>query len=361
MTKPDPEVYLVPVSDDRVIAIPADPPKQGAGDLEDLVASVGPLLGAFLRQHGAAGARLYELSPESRRILAAAHSDRVGGYFRGVLRGSDGKVTHQLQLREVSPSSPPSGFEVAVAVQLASIQAQLARMERSINAVALNAERVVAFIEEQQRARLLAGLHVLNDVHARSSRLGELSDTDWQRLAGIELEIETQLRAVSQELDCRITGSIFTGNPKVDAAAADKLDADRSRQLIELHRMLIGGLGAWNELLLVRKISSDDFDIHEAELAGKRLRELAERHADLVARLEDLTAVMSKTSPRSVLGRLVTDGLVIGGRNDARDIATVQAAKAVLETAVTEGRPRPVLESSAQSLTSESPDIELSA
>jgi hypothetical protein len=135
---------------------------------------------------------------------------------------------------------------------MAAIQAQLARMEAVLNDVVLSVGRVASLLERQQRSKLQAALRMLRDTHERTRSTSELSDVDWQRLTGIELELEAQLDAVGDELqDCLSVR--FTGNPKRDAGIMDQLGAERVRELVELHRLLIGGLRQWNALLLLRK------------------------------------------------------------------------------------------------------------
>jgi hypothetical protein len=334
------EVYLVPLDDRTVLALaPEDEPADSAFSFASLAAEVGPLLTAALRKAGVGGASLYELSPDSQRLLSTAQKNEVGSYFRGVLRREDGKISHQLQLREVTSTPAPSAFDVAAAVQLAAIQSQLSRMEEILNEVALSVERVVSFLELQQRARLLAALRMVQDVHDRASRTGALGDVDWQRLSGaVELELEAQLQAVCEELDRRLSHCHFDGHPKRAAAAMDKLDPKRVAELLELHRLLISGLRRWQELVLFRKISEDEFDHAEAVRAADRLRALHERQSNLLQRVDQLAAAAWKAKPRSNLARLLVDGIIQGSRNDDRDLKTIKSGRERLEASVTASR-----------------------
>ena len=352
MRADDAEYYLLPLEGNKVLAVPTDDQGELSTDLsmlgEDVVRALGPLITTALRKSGTTGAKVFEMSPESEKLLASAKTAEVGSYFRGVLRNERGHATHQVQLREVKPVAGPSPFEQVAAAQLAAIQAQLERIEDILNSVALNTTRIVEHIEAQQRARILASLKLIAEIHERTVRTGTLASTDWNRLTGsIELELESQLGAISDELGRRLAGGAFTSNPKQAAKVMEELDPKRISELVELHRVLVVGLRRYTELLLVRKLDAEEFDEQEALDAQARLLALYERHSGLLSRLEEIALAASKAKPRGNLQRLVTDGILIGSRNDATDLATVWAGRKSIEATAEQSRKPKAIEGPA--------------
>lgn len=350
MSADDAEYYLLPLEDNRIVALPTQ--SGGSGELagfgEDFARSVGPLLATALRKGGASGAKVYELSPESQRKLATARTNEVGSYFRGVLRRDDGRVSHQVQLREVTPANVPTPFEAMAGAQLAAIQAQLGRIEEILNSVALNTERIVDFLEREQRASILGALSIIAEVHDNTVRNGALSGADWSRLSGtIELEIKKQLGAIGEELEDRLARANFKSDPKHSIKEMDQLDPKRINSLVELHRVLVGGLRRYLELLLVRKIDEGSFDEHEALRARERLQELYERHAGVLERLEAIAEQAGRARPRSNLQRLFHDGIVGGSHNDAKDLAGIEKGRKSIEDCAAKSRRSKAIEAPA--------------
>lgn len=331
------EVWFVPVNDESIWIVNKDGQPDGTDHVAGRISTFAPLIGAFLRRGGGSGGQLYELSPESQRQLASARKNYVGSYFRGVLRDGKGQTSHQVQLRETSSAAAPSGLEVASLMQLAAIQAQLGRMEDTLNHIALSTERLLEFVERQQRSRIRASLELLADVRERAHRAQVLADVDWQRLTGVEIELQTQLFAVAEELDQRLSLR-FSSDPKKSAHAADKLDANRVVELVRLHRLLMSGLLRWTELMLTRKVDTGAFNPLEFESARRRLAELGDRHNTLATQLDHLATSMRKARPRSAWDRLWSDGLVLGGNSDERDLKRVKKARQMIEEAARETR-----------------------
>ncbi len=328
-------VYFIPVDDTRLIAVSDDVTGgEDVGpdylDISNLIDAVGPLIAAVLRAGGVGSARLYEMSPASQKLLASARKDEVGMYFRGVLRAEDGRITHQVQLREVSPASAPLGLDTVLVAQMAAVQAQLGRIEAIVNDVAISTERVVAFVERQQRSWLVEALRLISDVHERATRSAKLTGTDWERISGIELNLNAQLRAISDELNDRLRDARFTGNPGDDARVIAKLDAARVDELMQLHRVLIGGLGRLQELVLLRKLAADDFDEAELEAMRARIGELYDTQDRLHTEIQRIVRAAERAQPRSPWKRLVTDGLVVGRRNDERNLNKIVSGRARL-------------------------------
>lgn len=361
MNADDSEYYLLPLEDNRVVAVPTQ--STGGGELaglgEDFARSVGPLLATALRKGGLPGAKVYELSPESQRKLAMARTNEVGSYFRGVLRREDGKVSHQVQLREITPANKPTPYEAMAGAQLAAIQAQLGRIEDILNSVALNTERIVKFLEREQRASVLGALSIIAEVHENTLLNGALSGTDWSRLSGtIELEIKKQLGAIGDELEDRFGRASFNTDPKHSIKEMDQLDPQRVSALVELHRVLVGGLRRYLELLLVRKIDEGSFDEHEALSAQARLQELYDRHAGVLERLEAIAELAGGVRPRSNLQRIFHDGIVNGSRNDAKDLAGIEKGRKHLEASAAKSRRTKAIEAPA---TLDAPALEVTS
>lgn len=335
---PDEEVFLVPIGDEGVLAVPvADEGSRHGGDSADLSAliqAVGPLVGAVLKGRGANGATYYELSPDSLKMLDGARLDKVGNYFRGVLRNADGQISHQVQLREVQASPAPPGIDpvsVAQMAQMAAIQAQLGRIEDTLNDLTTSVESVTRFLETQQRARVEAALQVLRELHDRARTTGVVSATDWHRLTGVELDLETQLRAVRAELSKRLSGRSFGNGPSADAKQMAKVEPERIADLVELHKMLLGGLRGWNELLLLHKFEAGELTEGEVAAVMERLSRLESHHRELLGQIKSVVNSSKKSKPRSTFQRLFTDGLILGGANDDRNLHTVRSGRKVLK------------------------------
>ena len=330
----DQEVYLVPLGDETVLAIPIGGQDDTLGvegpTLQTLIGAVGPLLGAALRGRGANAATYFELSPESLKKFEGARLDTVGSYFRGVLRNNEGQISHQVQLREVQASPAPPGIDPVALVQMAqmaALQAQLDRIEDTLADLSLSVERVAQFLETQQRARIESAIRLLRELHDRARVSGSISSTDWDRLSGVELDLETQLLAVRTELEHRLSGREFGKSPKDDAKQMKEVDPGRIAELVHLHRMLLGGLRGWNELLLLRKFESNELNEAEAEAVRNRLLALEDQHRTVFNQIRDVSSASQKSRPRSAIRRLVTDGLVIGGKNDDRHLDFLSAQR----------------------------------
>ena len=357
MTADSEDVYLVPIDDQHVLAVPVahGSSNPSLSEAAKLMADVGPLIGAALRRRGQGSAALYDMSPESRRALLQFKTNDVDGYFRGVLRREDGKTAHQVQLREVDREpSAAGGVDPIVAAQLAAIQFQLNRMEDTLNDVALGVANVASFLEIDQRAKIEAALRIICEVHDRAGVHGLVSDTEWQRLAGIELLIETQLNAVRSELQDRFERASFKGNPKHDVKAIDAADPSRLAALLSLQRALIGALRRSQEVLLLRKIGLEEFDETEARTALERLYLLERDYTLLDERARKLIESATQARPRSNWERLISDGIVMGEKNDRNDLAKIANGCDVLRKAL----PAPVERSA---LTSRRPMLELTS
>lgn len=336
----DEEVFLVPVADDLVLAIPVDGALEASGtggiDLPVLIEAVGPLVGKVLKRRGIKGATYYELSPESQKMLQGARRDFVGDYFRGVIRQPKGQFKHSLQLREVESVPAPTGVDPLMALQMAqmaAIQAQLGRIEDAIGELSISVEAVLGFLEGQQRSSVEEALQILREVHDRARLTGTISSNDWDRLmsARVEAELGTQLRAVRRELVEKLSKVQFGNSPSADSMQMKAIKPKRVGELVELHRMLLGGLRGWNELLILRKFEAGELTETEIAAAKKRLSKLESQHSELLGLLGSAIDSSKKSRPRGTWERLFSDGLWLGGSNDDRNLKVVRDGRAQLK------------------------------
>lgn len=345
---------LVLVDEHHLLVLDEDAAAECASGftLDDAARAAGPLLTALLKCAGSSGAKLYEMSPESQKLLQGAELNKVGSYFRGVLRDGDGRLSHQVQLREVKPpSKAPAGFDVAMAAQLAAVQLQLNRIEDAVYAVGVNVEHVLNFVQDQQRARIRACISLVGEIHGHVEATGALAPTDWARLHGVELDLETQRLAVAEELERRV-GLKLSGNPKEAVKAMkSKVDAQRVEELLAQHRLLVFGLRQVLELTLLERLQAGHLDDRYVEAARARLEGLAGSHLGLLGGIEALVEKASKVRPRSNWDKFWSDGLVLGGSNDDKDLAEIKTRRTKLAAAVKSSRPpRALLGSAAREL-----------
>lgn len=317
----DQEVWIVPAGDDVVVVTdrgrasaeqaPGLDPRlllKGAGDLFTVAKAV----------LGEGGSVLYELSPESQEQLKKLSKNHVGGYFRGVLRRQDGTAGHQLQLRE-APSSPPDLQNLMLAAQLHAMQVQLDRIEDLVRDVLRSVAEVTTFLQEHQRAEIVAVLNMVTEAYERAQRAGRLGSIDWERLAGVELVLETQLRHVGQEIDGRLESFGMPSTPKELAAAHDGLNSARVRDLFGRYGALVIARSRWQELVVLRKQQANELDAEEVAAFADRLKGLA---ADATTRLDRVAQIIEQAAtvePRSWT-RIFWDGLVAGARNDRKHL-----------------------------------------
>lgn len=340
------EVFLVPVGDDVVLAVPTSELEQQASEsragLASLFGKANPLIAAAMGHSGdvkGRGAALFEMSTESYRKYEDARLDEVGTYFRGVLRTSKGQASHQVQLREVQQTQVPIGFDTFAAAQMAAIQAQLDRIKDTLADLTVSVSEVMQFLEEQQQAEIEAALRVIRNVHDRAKRTRAISDTDWTRITGLEHVLEKQLIAVRKELDRRLKSRVFGGTPEADRKQMEMIEPDRVAELVKAHRLLVGGLRGWNELLVLRKYQMGELGEEEVLDVKTRLKELRAQQDDVLDAVDLIVSPENETRPRSRLQRLFKDGIVLGARNDAHNLVTIAAGRETLKN-VGSGEPR---------------------
>lgn len=332
------EVFLVPVGDDVVLAVPAGDMEVLAPEarhgLASLFSKTGPLIAAALDGSGdlnVRGAALFEMSTDSYKKYKDARLDEVGAYFRGVLRTSKGQASHQVQLREVQPTQMPVGFNAIMAAQMAAIQAQLDRIEDTLADLAISVSEIMRFLEVQQRAEIEAALRVIRQVHDRARATRAISDTDWTRIVGVEQVLEKQLIAVRSELQSRLKNPKFGGTPEADRQQIDKINPDRVAELVDAHRLLTGGLRGWSELLALRKHQEGELTDEEVSALIERLQELRAQHDDVRDAVGMVASPAHEAKPRGRIQRLLKDGIVLGAKNDAENLTAIAVGRETLK------------------------------
>lgn len=345
----DLEVFLVPVGDDVVLAVPAGDLESLASEarpkLASLFSKASPLIAAALERPGdlnARGAALFEMSTDSYQKYKDARLDEVGAYFRGVLRTSKGQASHQVQLREVQQTQMPVGFNTIVAAQMAAIQAQLDRIENTLADLATSVSEVMRFLEVQQRAEIEAALRAIRKVHDRARSQRSISDTDWARIVGLEQVLEKQLIAVRIELQSRLQNPKFGGTPEDDRQQIDEINPDRVAELVHGHQLLAGGLRGWNELLALRKHQEGELTAEEVSDITTRLKELRAQQEDVRDAIGMVASPAQEARPRGNIQRLLKDGIVMGAKNDAENLAAIAVGRETLKKLnAAQGSPAP--------------------
>ncbi len=351
MTTPeydDEEVFLVPVADDVVLAFPIESRKQSQQsdwiNIAEFIRAVGPLIAKALEKSGIGSANYYELSAESQKQLQGAKRDYVGDYFRGVIRQPKGQFKHSLQLREVKASAPPSAIDpmqAAMVAQMAAVQVQLSRIEDAVGDLSTTVDAILEFLEVQQRAGIEVALDILREVHERAKATGTITEDDWHRImsAHVETEFGKQSRAVRSELASKLAGIQFGVSPREDAKTMKQVKPERVGELVELHRMLLGGLRGWYELMMLRKYLANELTQSEVNAISNRLNKLNTEHEQLLQLLDAAIQSSRLSKPRRNVTRLFSDGLVIGGENDKRNLKVVTDGRKVLQRVQRSVRP----------------------
>ncbi|ALP50558.1 hypothetical protein P9K31_04935 [Corynebacterium glutamicum] len=332
------EVFFVPVGDDVVLALPT-------GDVEELPSKehprlatifnkVSPLIASVLGQNSDQNNRsaaLFEMSADSYEQYKNARLDVIDTYFRGVLRTSKGQASHQVQLREVQQTQIPTGFSPILAAQMAAIQVQLDRIEDSLAELATSISEIMQFLEMQQQSEIKAAVKIIREVHDRAKVKNTISDTDWTRISGHELVLQGQLIAVRDELKTRLEDIRFGNTPASARKQMDSMDPARVANLFQSHRLLTGGLRGWNELYTLRQHQMGELDETDVSDTVKRLKELQDQQEDIEKAIAQVTSPEKEVKPRSRIQRLFTDGMVLGKKNDLKNLTIVDAGRETMK------------------------------
>ncbi|MEX1907593.1 hypothetical protein L6241_04690 [Janibacter sp. Y6] len=296
----------------------------------DLLAEVGPVAFALLKSFGLHARKVYELSPESADLLIDARLDTVGSYFRGVLRSDKGQVSHQLQLREVEARTF-SAIEALTAVQLLVIQQQLRQIKVSVDAVTRDVRHVVRALEIEQRSQVEAALDTVRRVRAIAGTTGAVDDSDWSRVAHLEQVFKATLLGVENELLLRLNGATFGASPQADATAMQDVDTARVAALVDLMCVLHSALREWDETYLLYKLTRGEVTDTHLEQVVRDMRSRNDRGVKVLEAVTQTTDRSMSAHPRGMFHRLLTNGLVVGEREDEKNLKVVTLGRQRLQ------------------------------
>ena len=175
-----------------------------------------------------------------------------------------------------------------------ALQAQLSVIERKLDDLQTDVTSIIRDGQVALLAKSEALLTILADVHDDLTITGRLTEDDWRRVAGPELEVRTlhaqtsaQLRDMSRRLDeseARLSRRV--------AAATSATRNDRLRFWMEAHVVAEVALTRWELIRLHRLLATGDAkldretaDVQDALIARRVVTEdLASHLADYVGR-----------------------------------------------------------------------------
>lgn len=321
------ETFVFPIGDDEVLVMPARDPEapptkewpENASTFIKAGIKAGLLTTTALDLLGVVSmpkAVLFEMSPDSYREYKGARLDEVGTYFRAVLRTQQGQTSHQVQLRAVQQAPVPVGANMLAAAQMMAIQAQLDRIEGTLATLMESAAEIMQFLEVQQRAEIEAALQVLRQVGERAKDSGALSDTDWERVVGLEIVLEKQLISVKYDLEKRLRNAEFGVTPKADHQRMNEINPNRVAELARYYWLLSGGVRGWTELLALRRCQEGEFTDPEFFAIKSRMEKLQAEQENILDLVSSVASAAKKSKLRSFLEMLLSDGVIKGGRRD---------------------------------------------
>lgn len=197
---------------------------------------------------------------------------------------------------------------------------------------------IVSFLEREQRAEIGVALDIVNEVFARSQQAGVVTAVDWDRTAGTELVLRKQHRQVLAELLDRLSTSGWTGQPEADAGAMREVGPARVRELLDLLRLLAGGLWRWEEVNVLYRLASEAVTVGDLASQEQRLVLLQQQHDEVLNAIVAVRKQAAQTRARSNWSRLWSDGIVLGERHDTTNMARVAEGRKQLKAAAAPSR-----------------------
>jgi hypothetical protein len=88
-------------------------------------------------------------------------------------------------------------------------------------------------------------------------------------------------------------------------------------------------LARWRGLLLLRRITHDDLEASCWSDDANALANVETKYSALLDAIADVIEKTERTRPRSNWDRPWSDGIIVGLRNDERDLQTVAAGRKV--------------------------------
>lgn len=333
------DVFLIPLEDGHILVRPVDNHQLGVAGgsstwgtwFSKSVPLVAALVGDIEGSRGHKGA-LFEMSPESLEKFREANLDQIGTYFRGVLRNEKGHASHQVQLKEVQIAQQlPTSMNLVMAAQLATIQAQLNRIEHQLEEVGENVAKVLQFLERNQRSDIEAMFEILESVGRHVKAEGKITPDHWGEIIGFRKELKALLGQVSGEVEPKIKNLEFDGTPQGNRDVLKKLDVNRIVVLVEGYQLITSGLAMWIEFQLLHTYQNGELHNTHIEEAKKDLKMLEESGKEFHESLDHALFGSPEIIPRTKLKMLLTQGLVRGKSKDKQALQEIEEYNEVLE------------------------------
>lgn len=250
-----------------------------AGEAAEQVAE---MTGAYLK-----------LTPDAQRLLAAHDQAATSGGMLGWVRSSDGKIAGQLTFEPGGVISAAPALAGAAALQL-----QMAAIEKRLDAIQSDLGYLIKQRHIDVEAEVATNLEILSSVYGEVMASGELSSTQWDRIANIEASVRRVFHQSSMHLGSirqALDGASGTLGERV-GSLRQLLNQDRAEQWLHVHVHADRAMTQWELLHLYRQLDEEPDRIDELAAGVKKrtverfdvLRELAGTLAELlVADLDD--------------------------------------------------------------------------
>jgi hypothetical protein len=317
------------------------------GALKDLAGSVSvdartvaAVLSAFAKKGvtpADLGQRVFAMREEDLAWFDAARKMQAGnGYVHGTLQDEQGRITRNIAIKEVSAAkaaAPPiDAMALVVAAQLASIQAQLTRIENRLEDVVFKVQRGVDLIERDQAAEASAAITVTGEVYGVLRRANFVGPVDWSRVANAEQPILKRQIATVKELEAMSLAFQLDGTLGNDKRSCRSLDVERWKDLLTQETMLRRAALQWTAVYAARKQVEGLHDLEALQEIHARHSDLAQRADAAVRSVLETAKSAPRTKQRHWLEQLFSNGLLVGGAADASIINTIEDVRSSIKT-----------------------------
>lgn len=247
---------------------------------------------------------------------AMKHHGNGNGYTHAVGWREDGKIGKMFSVKEVkgAPVGCPAPDPLALAnvLAIAQLQSSIDRLTTLLESVASDVKTVLVFLRTEQEAAILAAVETIDDIYSAVQTEGRITNTDWERIYGLEQVLKQQHRQVLAE---RRDIAAALGFRDIHAARTSlDLDPERVRNLVTLEHYRLRAFHRWAELMLGWRAASG----HSSASSVTAARDTAARYTEeAVAALEAVRAAdTDELAWRGVLEMLFDDGIWMGLRHD---------------------------------------------
>jgi hypothetical protein len=254
---------------------------------------------------GSLSGRIVKLSEESIRLLRANDIVPKNGLVTGVVRNpKTGEFAGLLSFQRIDLATSVASSLPAIAAGMA-LQIQLARIEKQLGAIDAKLDYVIKQGHLQLEARLLAAVHILNDVASDCLPQGFVDDDSWDRIGEVEDDIRELVGWAASNLEPTrraLSDPSLNLGGKV-RVLKEVLERDRAEWWLKARVAAEIALLKWEQLFLLRRAMTtpDEMDkvISRVETA------IEVRHYELVE-LRDALEAWSQSSHESdrILDRL---------------------------------------------------------